>query len=286
MIQEVLEAFERCQKRYPTVNVPFEVFRVRIEEILSRDMRLTGDQEKLNAFVRLHHQDLFLALACSRDDRIAWEYFAEEYVPVLRRFASKACRIRGDSEDLAQEITTKMLAEKSRLAGYNGRCSLAGWLRVAVSHAAIDRVRRRRSETSLENVDECQASLAHVNHNRRKEGEDIDSRWGPALSHIMNDTMLRLSARDRLVLNLYYLRGVPLRIIGRQFGIHEATASRWLEGLRKEIRKQVERELKKKHGMRAGEMRSLWKWISLSSVVNPLAGSSLPDNEAKTEDDF
>jgi RNA polymerase sigma-70 factor len=276
MAQEVLEAYERCLRRYPTVQLSFEVFRARVEEILSREMRLPDDESRLKAFAQIHHEDLFLAIACSRDDRIAWEHFADDYLPVLRRFAAQACVNPNDSEDLAQDIAARMLKEKNRLAGYNGRGSLSGWLRVAVSHAAIDRFRRTHRQISLEDLQERGMQAADVESGKADEGEALDARWGPVVSRVANEAISSLSARDRLLLSLYYLRSVPLKTIGRQFGIHEATVSRWLDRLRQEIRKQVERELRKRHGLRAGEIQSLWKWISVSSVVGVVSVDSSP----------
>jgi transposase len=90
----------------------------------------------------------------------------------------------------------------------------------------------------------------------------LDARWGPVLSRLLKEELQRLPPRDRLMLNLYYLQGTPLRLIGEHFGVHEATASRWLEALRKGIRKRVERELKTQHGLQARDLKSIWMWIS------------------------
>ncbi len=276
---DVLEAFERCQRRYPTVQLPFEAFQARIDAILSRDANQQSESAREEIFAQIHHEDLFLATACASDDRVAWECFADDYLPMLRKFASQACGGSGKGEDLAQEIAARLLGEKHRLAGYNGRGSLAGWLRVAVSHAAIDRFRRMRKQVSLEDLQEWDTQTAHNNPTSRDGEESLDSRWGPVISRVANEIMSRLSARDRLLLGLYYLRDVPLKAIGRHFGIHEATASRWLEKLRRNIRKQVESELRKKHGLRVSEIQSLWRWISIPSVVNPIAGRPYPATE-------
>jgi RNA polymerase sigma-70 factor (ECF subfamily) len=265
-MDEVLEAFERCQRCYPTVQLSFEVFQARVDEILSQQM-------PIEAFAKLHHEDLFLALACARGDRVAWEHFADDFVPILRRFAMQACGNSDEGEDLAQEITAKMLGEKNRLAGYNGRGSLAGWLRVAVSHAAIDRFRRRCRQIPLDDL--------KVDPAKSDEAQDLDAHWGPIVSTIVQDALARLAARDRLLLGLYYLRGSPLKDIGRLFRIHEATASRWLEGLRRKIRKRVERELRTKHGLRPSEIPSLWRWVTASSVLPPIAGSSPSGDQVK-----
>jgi RNA polymerase sigma-70 factor (ECF subfamily) len=284
MRQRMQEAFKRCQKRYPNVGLPFDAFHDRILNILLQELKLKGEKERIAAFNRLHHQDLFLAIACSRDDHVAWEHFAEDYLPLLKRFAAQALRIKGESEDLAQGIISRMLMEKGPLTGYNGRGSLAGWLRVIVARAAIDRYRRAQRHVSLEQLQEKGGNLALASDSRQDEIEDLDSRWGPVISQIVNDAISRLSGRDRLLLSLYYFQKVPLKMMARQFRIHEATASRWLESLRKGIRKQVEGELKKSHGMRTSEIRSLWKWISLASITSTLVEGMPPTAGMKTGD--
>jgi RNA polymerase sigma-70 factor len=277
--QEILEAFERCQQRYPTVQLPIEKFQARVGEILSSETHLAGDEGWIAAFAKIHHEDLFLATACANDDRVAWEHFADDYLPLLRSFATQACRNSSDGEDLAQEIATKLLKEKHRLAGYNGRGSLAGWLRVAVSHAAVDRFRRTKKQTSLEDLDNP-ASLASPT--KDDDEESLDSHWGPVISDIANECLGKFSNHDRLLLGLYYLQSVPLKDIGRQFGIHEATAYRWLDRMRHEIKKQVERELRKKYRLSAREMETLWKWVSPSSFAEAIAGP--PGNELTPEE--
>jgi RNA polymerase sigma factor (sigma-70 family) len=296
----VQSAYERSQRRYPTVDLSFASFRARIEEILAAAHREHGedsvrggeDRESircpacLSQSQQLHHEDLFLALACAEGDRIAWECFAEEYLALLRRYAMRACRSCDASEDLAHDIVASLLgdsmgavespedrpqpggsreppqhpAAQGKLRSYNGRGSLAGWLRAAVSHAAVDRFRRGRKQVSLDELLE-QGSLAGPADNQGAGGvESLDAHWGPVLARALEVEISRLGARDRRLISLYYYQGVSLKDIGRQFGVHEATASRWLERLRSDIRKRVERELRKRHGLSARDLASLWPW--------------------------
>ena len=271
MREKILEAFERCQRRYPTVQLPAEVFQARVNEILSSE---TGAGEAQASFERIHHEDLFLALACSRDDRIAWEHFTDDFVPLLRNFAAQACGDPAESEDLAQEITVKLLNDKKRLAGYSGRGSLAAWLRVAASHAAVDRFRRLSRQTSLEALEENGVPAAVTDPSKQGCEDSLDAHWGPVIARIAGECIRGLAAHDRLLLSLYYLEGVPLKDIALQYGMHEATAYRWLDRMRQEIRKKVERELRHKHGLRHSEMQSLWKWVSPSSLAESIAGNT------------
>lgn len=267
-IAEVKKAYEHCQRRYPTIQLPFEDYLVHVKEKVAGLLGIPPIQFPeykawLSTLDQLHHEDLFLALACSRGDRIAWEYFADDYLPTLKRYAVQACRNLSESEDLAQEIIARMMEGKEKLAGYNGRASLAGWLRVAVSNAAIDRFRRARRQVPLEEMEEPRRDAAvAAGQGSGKAEERLDARWGPVLSRVLADEIRRLQPRDGLLLSLYYLQDVPLKVIGRQFHVHEATASRWLESLRRDIRKRIERELRSRHGLRPREIQSLWHWVS------------------------
>jgi RNA polymerase sigma-70 factor, ECF subfamily len=269
-LSEVRAAFERAQRRYPTIDLPLEVFLARVDEIVASNWPSEGAPERgpwLAAFASLHHSDLFLVLACASGNRIAWEYFADDYLADLRRWAAQAAKSMDRGEELAQELVTQLLGESAavvtgpglqgtgRLSGYSGRGSLGAWLRVSVSRAAIDRFRQIRREVPLEDAGPQVENLS----GQADPALGLNGRWISVLSNALAGEVARLSDRDRLLLSLYYLKGVPLRVIGVQFGAHEATVSRWLDRIRESLRKGVERELKRRHGLRPRDIEPLWK---------------------------
>jgi RNA polymerase sigma-70 factor (ECF subfamily) len=275
-LTDIRAVFERCQRRYPTIRLALEAFMARVETAVSAlpggDAPDTGAW--LQAFAQLHHEDLFLAIACAAGDHIAWEYFADEYLPLLRRFAGRACR-PAEAEDLAQELVTALMAgadagHECRLTGYTGRGSLASWLRVTVARAAVDRFRKTRREVSLDEIEETGTTDREPFQPRARVEpvEDrLDAQWGPVLSRLLETELGSLEPRDRLLLVLYYVRGVPLKVIGRHFRVHEATASRWLDEVRRGIRKRIERELRRKHGLRPRELDGLWRRVADSDLA-------------------
>ena len=299
LVNELGGIFERCQSRYPTIRLSGEPFYSHIEGILiaghpdhvaeTPNPAGRACPDCLRLLRELHHQDLFLALACALGDRIAWEFFADEYMPLLRRFAGQACRDPDAAQDLAQEMVTSLLGEgqagpetnpvpKGKLDSYNGRGALSSWLRAAVAHAAIDRFRRGRKQVSLDEMIERGDPPPSPEPARETCGEErLDAQWGPELARCLKNEIAKLDARDRLLLGLYHVHGVPLKAIGSRFGVLEATASRWLDRVRGEVRKRVERELRKKHGLSAHELKSLWHWIAeagdaaLDTVLQPLS---------------
>ncbi len=247
--REAAKAFEKCRERYPAVELSFEDFLARIAP-----STVPWDQ--------LYLEDLFLAIACGNGDRIAWEHFLDEYHALLRQWAGQACRQYQVSEDIAQDILAMLLEDRRKLASYDGRGRLSSWLRVMVSRASIDRFRRTRRDVSLEEKTEQGQELAVSQTTPEENGQPADARWGPVLAASLEAELKSIPARDRLMLGLYYLHGVPLKKIGERLGVHEATASRWLDGIRNRLKKAVEKQLRRRHGLRPSEIASIWRWAA------------------------
>lgn len=316
-LNEIRDIFARCRRAYPTIDLGFEVFQARLNEIadglhaqhkaeLEEDTRLSGCmacEECLKLLRQLHHEDLFLATACARGDRIAWEWFADQYLPHLNRLAAQAGRNLEMGEDLAQELVAALIGEsdsaapgrvpdssrdsaaggrRGKLQSYSGRGSLMGWLRAAVSHAAIDRFRRARKQVSLDELAERgEAPPVQMAAPTGGMEERLDARWGAVLVRAVQREISKLSSRDRLMLRLYHLDGVSLRTIGNRYSVHEATVSRWLDHARRSVRKRVEQEMRKNHGLHPREVNSLWRWALETAGTAPDLGLQCLRPDAK-----
>lgn len=250
MAVELRASFEQCRRRFPSVDLSLEDYIARVQQA-----------QASAPGVEIHQEDLFLACACSRGDRAAWEYFSQEYLPRIRGWASQACRRMCDGEDLSQELVKNLLDRREKFAAYDGRGSLGSWLRVAVSRAAIDRFRRVRREVSLEGMQAESVSMADPVEAAAAE-ENLDARWGPVIRAHLSRELDQLSAHDRLLLGLYYVEDVPLKAMAAHFGVHESTVSRWLDRVRNALRQRVEREMRARFGLRAGEIEALWRYAA------------------------
>jgi len=257
--EAISAAYGRGQHRYPSIRLSYQDFAAKVKSVLQS---MPGNQPARGAepLAGLHLEDLFLTLACSGGDRIAWECFVEDYLEVLRTHALRCCRDPAEGEDLAQEIVASMIGpERPKLSTYNGRGSLAGWLKVIVSHAAVDRFRKRKGQVSLEKLRQTEGREPPVRLTDSAE-ELMDARWGPVIRRLVSEKLESLSSREKLMLGLYYIDEVPLHKIAGRFGVHEATASRRLDRIRHKIRRHAEQELRRR-GLRKSEIRSLWQWV-------------------------
>ncbi len=199
------------------------------------------------------HQDvLALAAACAAGDEAAWERFVRDFQPALRRAAMAIDPVGG--VDLADELIADLFGMRERAGErqslfryFHGRSSLSTWLRAVLAQRHVDRIRATRRLVPLPDDDRPPG----VAVGRPVEAEPADpdeSRCRSAVRASLAAAIARLEPRDRLRLMCYYVQELKLAAIGKMFKEHEATASRHLARVRRELRASVESEMRATHG--------------------------------------
>lgn len=197
----------------------------------------------------LHLEDLGLAAACAAGCEPAWDYFVAEYRALLNRAA--AAIDPGHPADLADSIYAELYGlhpkggERQSLFRYfHGRSRLSTWLRAVLAQRHVDRVRAVRREEPLP---DDESELTGGSPGASDEPER--SRFVEAMRVSLAAAIADLEPRDRLRLACYYQQDMTLAAIGRMLGEHEATASRHLTRVRRNLRAATEARLRRVHGM-------------------------------------
>jgi RNA polymerase sigma-70 factor (ECF subfamily) len=197
--------------------------------------------------VGIHSADLELARLCAEGDEPAWERFVREYRPILYRAADAL-----DRSHAARELADSLFAElygltqtgsarQSLLRYYEGRSSLATWLRAVLAQRYVDRLRvQRRTEPLSRTADEHASGLP----DRRHEPDPDRARYIALVREALGRAVAGLTARDRLRLGCYYVQELKLAETGRVMRESEATSSRRLAQSRRLIRREIERQLR------------------------------------------
>jgi hypothetical protein len=81
-----------------------------------------------------------------------------------------------------------------------------------------------------------------------------ESRCRTVVRESLESAIAALEPRDRLRLRCYYTQELTLAAIGKLFGEHEATASRQLARVRKDLRQAVEGRMRQAHGYAAAQL--------------------------------
>jgi RNA polymerase sigma-70 factor, ECF subfamily len=206
--------------------------------------------------------DLELARQCAAGDEQAWERFILEYRPILYR-AADALDPSGGARDLADALYADLYS-KSLFRYFQGRSSLATWLRAVLSQRYVDRIRANRRMEAFPD-DERAIERADVRHYGSPHDPTPDPDRGRhlrLLQDALNHAMTTLNPKDRLRLGCYYAQGLTLAETGRILREHEATVSRQLARTRQAIRGEVERRLRDGAGLSDAQISECFAAVS------------------------
>jgi len=206
----------------------------------------TTDGGALHALLSsLHVEDLALARACAAGNDDAWQELLTRYQQILSRAALGITR----EESKASELTNSLYADLygtqlrdglrvSKLSSYNGRGSLAGWLRTILAQQYVNQYRAGRRLVSLEEQTEDGKQFP------APDSEPVlvvDSRLDAATGAALD----AMPPEDRTMVAYYFIDGLTLARVAKLLGVHESTISRRLEqvvrGLRRDILARLER---------------------------------------------
>ncbi|MGI9036905.1 MAG: sigma-70 family RNA polymerase sigma factor [Pyrinomonadaceae bacterium] len=221
----------------------------------------------------LNADDLCLIIACEKADETAWEDLVKNFDSTVKSAARKIAANNEDAEDLASSIWAELYGLKhdtdgklkTKLSYYSGRGSLAGWLRAVVAQLAVDQFRKESKFVQIEEAREfenlanesagktdgakivSQSDTPEENFSRKQSQKNVSDALQKAISELLPE--------DKLILKLYYFDDLKLKEIGALLDFHEATASRKLDRIQKEIRKTTEKILMAEHGWRQAEVK-------------------------------
>lgn len=189
-----------------------------------------------------HAADLYLACACLHGDARAIRRFdAEVLVP-----ASLAVRqLDGDPgflDEVRQRLREGLLVgDAPRIGAYAGRGPLRAWVGVSAVRAGlmIERSRRRAREVP----DELGEALALV-ATGDPELDLLKQQHAAAFHAALAAACAALEPRLRAALRLHLVDELSIDQIGAAYGVHRATAARWLQRAKDELASETLRRLR------------------------------------------
>jgi RNA polymerase sigma-70 factor, ECF subfamily len=224
-----------------------EQFAAMLLQIAAKYLSQPADERDVTEFCRrLHASELVLARACAAGNDDAWNQFLTRYREGIFR---SALSIAG-ADDAARELADSIYAELyglgarggqrlSKLAYYDGRGSLEGWLRSVLAHDHLNRWRSGRRLVSLEGQVEAGCQF-------RAPESVADPPPDPRLESATDEALAALSPEERYLLASYYLDGQTLAEIAALLGVHESTISRRLDRTTGALTKRIVKGLRQR----------------------------------------
>jgi len=180
--------------------------------------------------------ELHLALACARGDGAAIAHFERRYLDVVPLALASMKLPAATVEDVRAAVRDRLLLaegdRRPRIVDYAGRGRLRGLVQVSAVRTAITLLRHADKELLVAG-DDVAARLATPEHDA--ELALIKEQYRAAFAAAFADAARELDARDRNLLRLHHLGGVTLEQLAAMYGVHRATAVRWLAAARERL---------------------------------------------------
>ena len=227
--EELARLVAEGRAAWPQLRIPDEQFVGYLRERVDPQLPLAEQP------LRAQLGDLYLACGCASGDSDAIAAFGDRYGSELVRLFARPNRRGTDAADLVQALLEHLFVRvgnrKPRIAEYLGRGSLRTWLRVVALRLRMNAERGRAGkEAALPTP--AQAMLPDA---WDLELEYVKERYRHAFREAFAWAMNELEARDRGLLRLHVVHGLSATAIAGVFGVHRATAKRWLAGVREQL---------------------------------------------------
>ncbi|MCA9705298.1 MAG: sigma-70 family RNA polymerase sigma factor [Myxococcales bacterium] len=251
-------SLERAAAAWPDLVVPADEFAAWL------GARLPGGAEPAVALDELRVEDLYLACACARADPRAIAALEHHHGPGLQRALSRVSDPHLRPEDLAQIVRHKLLVGDETsdpvIAQYAGQGGLGAWLRVVGLRTAFNATRRKQPQLGerrdvASELDEVAEQLDDP------ELGYIRERYQAQFREAFAEAAGALGSRPRNLLRQAVVHGLSVRELGRMYGVHYATASRWLAEARRTLVAGTRERLRGRLEVSEDELQSIMRLI-------------------------
>lgn len=217
---QLAEVLAASRKAWPGISIPDDDFVAYVTERLAPETTL---EEGLRT---LCIADLWLACAIARGDAAALKAFDAQLVHVGEAIA----HLDGGTAlvaDVTAAVRERVLGtgDNGKIADFRGRGDLRGWLRVIAVREALQILRARKREAPMPEV--------------VPEMLDASTQLTPDEQRVYREAfsvaLASLTPRDRNLLRQQFVYGATIDELGALYGVHRATAARWLAQIRETL---------------------------------------------------
>ncbi len=242
MDDALLAAYRAGQAAWPELTVPQERFAL-----------LAAKAQGVDA---ARAAELYLAAACSTGEPAAIAQLQALYGAQIAQAVGR----QADAafvDDVRQRLFEKLFTGRSPgILAYGGRGSLAGFLRVAASRAALQL--KGEGVRPLESAERAEALAAP--------GPDpelafLKAAYRGEFRSALEESIRALEPRDRNVLRLFFLDGLSIDSIAALHHVHRATAARWVQKGRAELRDSTRARVAERLRLGETELDSLMRLV-------------------------
>jgi len=163
-------------------------------------------------------------------------------------------------EDALHEVRIRLLVDgeqgPARIRSYLGRGPLTSWVRVVAMRTAYGL--KRAGPPPAEDAELIEAlPFEGTSPELASLRRDFAAPFAVAFRAALAD----LGTRERNVLRLYLLEGVPSEVIGTMYGVHRATVARWIASTQQRVLADTRRRLTAELGLIGPDLDTLMRLV-------------------------
>jgi RNA polymerase sigma-70 factor (ECF subfamily) len=220
--------------------------------------------------------DLFLACAALAGNRTALGKLQQISLSPIRSYVRRIELPVSSVDDIAQELWSVLLEGGAdrvpKLARYSGTGSLRSFIGVTARRLALMRCRTEevKARAGARLATEVNALADDV------ELDFIKAEYREAFRRAIEDALVGLDKRLRMVLRMRILDNLTVEAIARAYGVAQSSVSRWLEKAREQVVSETRRLLCERLLLSGAEFDSLWRLVAsqLEISVSDVLGCS------------
>jgi RNA polymerase sigma-70 factor (ECF subfamily) len=203
--------------------------------------------------------DLALAAACTAQEPTAHAAFDAVLAEV-----DAAGNATGASADLVEEVKqllrVQLLVAKDGkppgIAAYRGKGPLRGWVRITATRELI---RHKKKQQRAQPLDQ---GLDQLLTSRIDPGlEALKAEYRSEFAVALRDAIATISPEDRTLLRQQIVDGMSIDEVGAAFGVHRATAARWLNRARGSLVSATHQQLAKRLELPVEQIESVIRLV-------------------------
>jgi RNA polymerase sigma-70 factor (ECF subfamily) len=216
--------------------------------------------------------ELLLCMACAKGDEKAIAAFEAAYFGEVDRAFAKV-RPPCDTDEARQLVRHRLFVKKGEegpsIAGYRGQGELRHFVRITATRRLLNVATRAPHE------DELEESIAGAAPPRDADPElaAVRARYAAHFRDAFKEGVRALGERDRALLRYAVCDGLTVDEIGAIYGVHRATAARWVAKAKEHLEEDVRAALRARLTVGDSELESLGRAVqsqievSLSSAL-------------------
>jgi RNA polymerase sigma-70 factor (ECF subfamily) len=205
--------------------------------------------------------EIALAHAVTAGDAAAIRELEARYFAPVRPALRAMALGDADIADIEQAVRLRLLVGEggapARLVDYAGHGKLGGLVRVALTREALTLMRRRK--TTSPSSDDWLAELSSPDDDPAV--VQLKARHRAAFKEAFEEAVRRLAPRDHALLRLHLLRHQSIDQVGTVYGVHRATAARWIDAAKRSLRSLTNKVLAERFDLRGPDLERVVELI-------------------------